>query len=60
MKCLECSNEYAVQEPSFSPFCSERCKMVDLGKWLGETYTIADADYSALGHLGEIDDDLAD
>lgn len=22
------------------PFCSERCKMVDLGKWLGEDYVI--------------------
>jgi endogenous inhibitor of DNA gyrase (YacG/DUF329 family) len=21
-----------------SPFCSARCKMVDLGRWLGETY----------------------
>lgn len=25
--------------PSF-PFCSERCKLVDLGKWLGEEYRI--------------------
>jgi endogenous inhibitor of DNA gyrase (YacG/DUF329 family) len=22
------------------PFCSRRCKMVDLGNWLGETYRI--------------------
>ncbi len=25
----------------FGPFCSERCKMVDLGKWLGEEYKLA-------------------
>ena len=25
------------------PFCSERCKMVDLGKWLGEDYVIREA-----------------
>ena len=25
--------------PSF-PFCSERCRMVDLGAWLGEKYKI--------------------
>jgi endogenous inhibitor of DNA gyrase (YacG/DUF329 family) len=25
--------------PSF-PFCSDRCKLVDLGKWLGEDYRI--------------------
>jgi endogenous inhibitor of DNA gyrase (YacG/DUF329 family) len=25
--------------PSF-PFCSSRCKTIDLGRWLGETYRI--------------------
>jgi endogenous inhibitor of DNA gyrase (YacG/DUF329 family) len=24
------------------PFCSNRCKMVDLGKWLGEEYSITE------------------
>lgn len=23
------------------PFCSERCQLVDLGRWLGEDYRIA-------------------
>lgn len=23
------------------PFCSERCQMVDLGKWAGEGYRVA-------------------
>jgi endogenous inhibitor of DNA gyrase (YacG/DUF329 family) len=23
------------------PFCSERCRLVDLGRWLGEEYRIA-------------------
>jgi uncharacterized protein len=23
------------------PFCSDRCRLVDLGKWLGEEYRIA-------------------
>ena len=27
------------QNPVF-PFCSDRCRMVDLGNWLGETYRI--------------------
>ena len=22
------------------PFCSDRCKTIDLGRWLGETYRI--------------------
>jgi len=25
------------------PFCSERCKMIDLGAWASETYRIRDA-----------------
>lgn len=24
----------------FTPFCSSRCSMLDLGKWLGEGYKI--------------------
>jgi endogenous inhibitor of DNA gyrase (YacG/DUF329 family) len=24
--------------PPVGPFCSDRCKMIDLGKWLGEEY----------------------
>jgi len=26
---------------SWRPFCSERCKLVDLQKWLGGAYAIA-------------------
>jgi len=25
----------------FRPFCSERCKMIDLGQWASENYKIA-------------------
>ena len=25
--------------PAF-PFCSDRCKLIDLGKWLGEEYRV--------------------
>ena len=24
------------------PFCSERCQLIDLGKWLGEEYRVPD------------------
>ena len=29
---------------SFFPFCSERCRMVDLGKWLDSDYRVVVAD----------------
>lgn len=25
----------------FRPFCSERCKLIDLGKWANEEYRVA-------------------
>lgn len=28
-------------ENKFAPFCSERCKLIDLGKWLNEEYVIS-------------------
>jgi len=27
-------------ENAFRPFCSERCKLIDLGQWATESYTI--------------------
>lgn len=39
--CPTCQQKGPWLDGKFSPFCSERCKMVDLGKWLGEEYRIA-------------------
>ena len=32
------------QDPKYRPFCSERCKLADLGRWLNESYRIPDAE----------------
>ena len=42
--------------PSF-PFCSPRCRAVDLGKWLGEEYRVPDehADLQDQGSPGSPD-----
>ena len=29
------------ENPAY-PFCSARCRAIDLGKWLGEEYRVAD------------------
>lgn len=31
-------------ENKFRPFCSERCKLIDLGLWANEEYKIATTD----------------
>jgi endogenous inhibitor of DNA gyrase (YacG/DUF329 family) len=33
--------EYSPQNP-YRPFCSERCKMIDLGAWANESYRVPD------------------
>jgi len=32
-----------VPESRFRPFCSERCKAIDLGTWAAEGYRVSDA-----------------
>lgn len=29
------------EEANYKPFCSERCKLIDLGSWASEEHTIA-------------------
>jgi endogenous inhibitor of DNA gyrase (YacG/DUF329 family) len=31
-------------DPDWRPFCSERCKLADLGRWLLEEYRVPDAE----------------
>ncbi len=42
LRCPICKQEAAPRatNPSF-PFCSQRCRAVDLGRWLGEEYRVA-------------------
>jgi endogenous inhibitor of DNA gyrase (YacG/DUF329 family) len=41
-RCTICGREvpYAGPTPDVYPFCSPRCKWVDLGKWFREDYTV--------------------
>ena len=38
--CRHCGREVTEGEPCF-PFCSERCRLVDLGVWLDERYRVS-------------------
>ena len=42
VRCPQCGNtvEYRTDNPS-RPFCSPRCRLIDLGAWAEERYTIA-------------------
>lgn len=40
MRCPICGKHFEPPETPAPPFCSERCRTLDLGRWLGETYSV--------------------
>ena len=40
MKCPICGKPVEWRDNPFRPFCSERCKLVDLGRWVSEEYSV--------------------
>jgi endogenous inhibitor of DNA gyrase (YacG/DUF329 family) len=40
LRCPTCGRDFVRKTSHFAPFCSERCKLVDLGNWLDERYRI--------------------
>jgi len=40
MKCPICKKEVQASDPE-APFCSERCRVIDLGNWASEKYVIS-------------------
>ena len=56
VKCPTCEKTVIWSvESKFRPFCSERCKLIDLGEWASESYSIPvknDIDLSNLDEAG--------
>jgi len=45
VKCPICHQQKTYPSPEdapYRPFCSQRCKLVDLGRWLNEEYRISE------------------
>ncbi|MDQ3474672.1 MAG: DNA gyrase inhibitor YacG [Acidobacteriota bacterium] len=40
MKCPICGKPVEWKDNPFRPFCSERCKLVDLGRWVSDEYSV--------------------
>lgn len=40
MKCPTCGKQVEWKDNPFRPFCSERCQLVDLGKWVEGEYRV--------------------
>ena len=62
LTCPICGKAVKFSAPPLGSFCSERCKLIDLGKWLGEEYRVSEplspehfAEFEALGGGEELD-----
>ena len=40
MRCPICGKEFESDQSNAKPFCSERCRTIDLGRWLSESYSL--------------------
>lgn len=56
-QCPTCDKPFEYQQASDAPsrpFCSHRCQMIDLGKWLNEDYRVSEPlDANPEGAVGE-------
>lgn len=51
-RCPVCADAVDPHAMPTAPFCSERCRMIDLGRWLDESYVVPLA-----GRSGDDEDD---
>jgi len=54
VKCPSCKKNFKYYTSEFRPFCTERCKMIDLGHWFDESFTVAGRDNTV--HIEDPDD----
>ncbi len=52
MKCPNCGKPAEWKDNPARPFCSERCKLIDFGRWANEEYRVPVAETP----LGETDE----
>jgi endogenous inhibitor of DNA gyrase (YacG/DUF329 family) len=52
--CPQCRRETTWEGNSYRPFCSKRCKLIDLGSWIDEGYAIPEEKGNQPSHNEEI------
>ena len=65
LRCPSCGKDTVFTAEPVGSFCSDRCKLVDLGKWLGEEFRISEPlraeHFAEFEELGDgVDPDRAD
>lgn len=54
VKCPRCKKELDWETSESRPFCSERCRLQDLGAWFMEEHLISDEENSSLEALEQL------
>ena len=44
VRCPRCGERVAWKDNPFRPFCCEKCRLIDLGRWADEDYLIPGPD----------------
>jgi endogenous inhibitor of DNA gyrase (YacG/DUF329 family) len=57
--CPICGKRVQREKAPESPFCSNRCRQIDLGRWLGQSYSIPEAEQSDSSEYPD-DEDFSD
>ncbi len=59
VSCPQCGNQVPWDSGNpYRPFCSERCKLTDLGAWATESYRIPIAEQEDLPETGSQETDV--
>ena len=60
VKCPLCKKSFEIAQladlPSF-PFCTERCKLVDLGRWIDGAYALPDKPHGESATANAVEED---
>jgi endogenous inhibitor of DNA gyrase (YacG/DUF329 family) len=60
LTCSTCGRRFFLDETATPPFCSERCQLIDLGRWLDEEIGVpfeGDPEGTPVERRGEPSDD---
>lgn len=52
-QCPVCDARVDLEKTATVPFCSERCRLIDLGRWLDESYAVPEPKRPAADDDGE-------
>ena len=56
-RCPVCDAQVDLQTTPTVPFCSDRCRLIDLGRWLDESYGVPQKKQPAPDEAGDDDED---